>query len=200
MTAKTTQTSDIASDLEEMVNDQFLDGLIRVLERKFPDAAGAISEDAVSEAVQRTLEIGQKRIVKNPRGYVTAIAKNEVKSALSRAALETIPASEDEDEDWIDGVAADDGRSPEANFIGEMVYEFVRGLVDQWSSKNLKTATKLVLEGAFLGEPLSGEELAERLEDILDKDVSASTARQWRKRGLDRLKTQLAEEGFEIDD
>lgn len=200
MTTKSAHESKIASDLEDMIKDQFLDGLVRVLEQRFPDAAGAISEDAVAEAVRKTLEIGRKRPIDNPRGYVTTIAKNEIKSALSRAAIETIPETDEESEDWTDAVVDDNGRSPEANLIGEMVYEFVRGLVNQWPSKNLKTATSLVLEGAFLGEPLSGDELAERLEDILDKDVSASTARQWRKRGLDRLKTQLEEEGFEIHD
>jgi hypothetical protein len=49
----------------------------------------------------------------------------------------------------------------------------------------------VILEAAKVGEPLSANELAEELEARLGHDVLPSTARQWRKRGLDRLRAEL---------
>ncbi len=191
---------DLSSELEAMLHDGFLDGLVRLLDRRFPAGAGTMSEDSVAEAIRKTIGAGRSRTIENPRGYVTTIATNEMRASISRAAIETLPqANEDEQETWEDRLPAPAEDDPEVQVRGRLVYEFVRTLVDAWESRNLKTTTLLVLEGSFLGEALSGEELAERASDLLDKDVSASTARQWRKRGLDRLRAQLVAEGFEID-
>jgi hypothetical protein len=80
------------------------------------------------------------------------------------------------------------------------VYQHVKATIERWDSRNLRVTTLLVLESAYLGEALSGEELAERLSEILDEDVLEATARQWKKRGLDRLRQQLAAEGYPVQD
>ena len=72
----------------------------------------------------------------------------------------------------------------------------MRRFVEAWESRNVRATTLLVLEAARLQEPLSSVEMAERLEDVLGQDVLPETARQWRKRGIDRLRDHLLAAGL----
>lgn len=190
----------LGAEVERMVHDLFLDGLTRRLERRYPDAPDVMCEDAVYEAVAKLLKAGERREIENPRGYLTTVAINEMRRALSRAAREVLPDDDEDDAEWYDAATPPDSRPTEVTAVGGAVYSYVKGLVEQWESQKLKAATLLVLEGAYIGEPLTGSELAERLSDILGDDVAEHTARQWRKRGLDRLRSQLAAEGFPIEE
>lgn len=188
--------------VDEMVRDRFLDGVTRLLESKFRALDPVLYEDAVSEAVKKLLEAGERREIRDPRAYLTTIAINEMKRALRRAAIEVLPEAPDEgDEEWFDehGVNPDD-RPTEDAAVGRLVYEYVTGIVRAWETEKLRVTTLLVLEGAYIGEPLSGRELTERLSDIVGQDVEEDTARQLRKRGLDRLRQHLSSEGFDIHD
>lgn len=194
--------SNVADAVEEMVRELFLDGLTRVLERRFPRATNVMYEDAVAEGVAKLLKTGQDRDITNPRGYLTTVAINEMRRALSRAAREVLPGSSEEDDDaeWYDAGTPADDRPTEVEAVGGAVYIYVKGLVERRESQKLRATTLLVLEGAYVGEPLTGAELAERLADILGEEVAEDTARQWRKRGLDRLRSELASEGFPIEE
>jgi hypothetical protein len=125
-----------------------------------------------------------------------------MRHSLRRAALEQLPQPQEDDEEdgWMVEGQATDGRPTEEIAVGEAVYQHVKALVERWDSRNLSVATLLVVESAYLGEVLTGEELAERLSEILDEDVLEETARQWKKRGLDRLRQQLAAEGYPVQD
>lgn len=192
----------LADIAEDMVRSGFLDGLTRLLDDRFRGVREVFYEDAVAEAVKKLLEAGERREIANPHGYITTIAMNEMRRTLKRAALEQLPETSDEDGDdqWMVGDRAAEDRPTEDTVVGEAVYAYVKDLVEHWESRNLRTTTLLVLEGAYLSEVLSGEELAERLREILDEDVLEPTARQWRKRGLDRLRQQLATEGYPLQD
>ncbi len=188
--------------IEAMVRDRFLDGVTRLLEVRFRASDLVLYEDAVAEAVKKLLEAGERREIRDPRAYLTTIAINEMHGALRRAAIEILPDAPDEgDEERFDAHRVDaDDRPTEDAAVGRLVYEYVTGLVRAWETEKLRTTTLLVLEGAFVGEPLSGRELTERLSDILGEDIEEDTARQLRKRGLDRLRKQLGSEGFDIHD
>jgi hypothetical protein len=187
-------SSDGETRLEEvgrMVQDRFPEGLVRVLERKFPNATYADCEDAVSTGFEKL--VATNRRMENPRGYVTTVAMNAMMRTLRRAALQQLAAADDDGgpQDLLDG-QTDAWSDPVADeTVTDDAYAFMRRLVDAWESTNLRTATGLVLAAARLGEPLSGAELAERLEELLHQEVRAATARQWRKRGLDRLRREL---------
>lgn len=174
----------IEAQCEGMVRDRFPEGLLAVLRKKFPAGQYQDYEDAIARGFEKLIEKGAP--LENPRGYVTTVATNAMRGLLARAAREQLPTEDDDEPEvdrWADPTA--DGAMLEA------VYAFMRELVEKWESRNLRTATLLVLEAGKLLEPLSSEELAERLEELLEQDVLPDTARQWRKRGLDRLREEL---------
>jgi DNA-directed RNA polymerase specialized sigma24 family protein len=173
----------LQADLRHMVDERFPEGLVRVLERRFPSANHADYEDAVSTGFEKLVVKGPTH---NPQGYVTTVAVNAMKQWLRRAAVEQLAVEEDDEplvDIWLDPTPDE--------VIAENAYLFMRELVGRWESRNLKTTTLLVIEAGKLGEPLSSAELAERLEELLVEDILPDTVRQWRKRGLDRLRDEL---------
>lgn len=171
----------------ELAEERVPEGFVRVLEAKFQGARFVDCEEAVAEGFLKFLV--KNEVLENPAGYIFAVAYNFMRHLLTRKTLEVLPAGELEDEE--EGDPWDDPTAEEV--VGEDVFRFAREIVGGWESKNVRTATLLVLEAARLGEPISGEELAEALEVALSEDVLPSTARQWKKRGLDRLRKQLLE-------
>lgn len=159
---------------------------MRTLGWKFRGGRPQDFEDAIAEGFLKFLAKG--KVLDNPAGYITAVAINYVKRFLTRTTRRELPTGDFED----------DGGDPWADpttdrVIGETAFRTAQGMVEQWESKNIKAATLLVLEAAALGEPIGGTEIAEELEDRLGEDVLPDTARQWKKRGLDRLRAELGE-------
>jgi DNA-directed RNA polymerase specialized sigma24 family protein len=179
----THQKAGLEVEVQRMVDERFPEGLVRVLAKDFPSANHADYEDAVSTGFEKLVVKGPTY---NPQGYVTTVAVNAMKRMLRRATFEQL-AVEDDDEPpvdiWFDPTLND--------AITENAFAFMRELVDRWESRNLKTTTLLLIEAGKLAEPLSSAELSERLEELLGQDVLPDTARQWRKRGLDRLRGEL---------
>jgi DNA-directed RNA polymerase specialized sigma24 family protein len=170
-----------------LAEERFPEGLTRLLEADFRGAQSVDCEEAVAEGFLRFLVKG--KALKSPGGYIVTVAYNYIRHLLSRKTLEALPEGELEDEEG--GDAWEDPTADEV--VGEDVFRFAREVVGGWESKNVRTATLLVLEAARLGEPISSEELAEALEVVLGEEVLPSTARQWKKRGLDRLRKQIME-------
>jgi DNA-directed RNA polymerase specialized sigma24 family protein len=192
-------STDARAHLEEavvrMVDERFPEGLVRTLEGQFPQAAHADYEEAVSAGFEQLVRKAERRL-ENPRGYVTTVAVNAMKRLLRRASVQRLADSypDDEDEDADDPLDA--YTDPWSDPVGDETlindaHEFMRKLVDAWPVENHKATMRLVLAAAKLGEPLTSEELAERLEDVLHKEVQAATARQWRARAIRRLKREL---------
>ncbi len=160
---------------------------MRTLEWKFRGGRSEDFEDAIAEGFLKFLLKG--KVLDNPAGYITAVAINYMKRLLTRTMRKELPTGEFEDDGdrdrWADPTAE--------QVIGEAAFRTARGMVERWESMNVKATTLLVLEAAALGEPISGAEIAEELEARLDEDVLSDTARQWKKRGLDRLRAELGE-------
>lgn len=170
-----------------LAEERFPEGLTRILEAQFRGARFVDCEEATAEGFVKLLVKDQA--LEKPAAFVTAVAFNHMRRLLTRKTLEVLPAGELEDEE--DGDAWEDLTAEEV--VGEDAFRFAREIVGGWESKNVRTATLLILEATRLGEPISGEELAEALEVALGEEVLPSTARQWKKRGLDRLRKQLLE-------
>lgn len=185
MRQETTPTA--KAQCEELIKEHFPEGLIRVLEGKFSTARFADIEDAVAEGFVKFLAKGEP--LERPAGYVTVVAVHHMHRIFARAAREVLPEGDLDVEGDVDSWA-----EPTASeVIGEMTFGFVRKIIEGWQSVNVRSATLLVLEAASLEEPISSTELAEELEVQLGEDVLPDTARQWRKRGLDRLRKELQE-------
>jgi hypothetical protein len=172
---------------EDLIEERFPEGLIRTLQRKFPTARFQDLEDAVAEGFVKFL--AKDEVLEAPAGYVTVVAIHYMDRLFVRAAKEVLPEG-DSDDSSGDGPWAD----PTAEkVVGDVTFGFVRGIVETWQSLNVRSATLVVLEAVELEEPISSVELAEELESLLGEDVLPDTARQWRKRGLDRLRKELHE-------
>jgi DNA-directed RNA polymerase specialized sigma24 family protein len=167
------------------MRERFPDGLVRGLEAKFKGGRTHDFEDAVAVGFEKLAK--RQKALDNPRGYVTAVATNAMLRTLAKAARERLPDSDLPEEDASD--VWSDPTGDEA--ITRTMLAFLRGIVESWESRNYKTAMLVILEAANVDEPLSADELAEELADRLGQDVPTGTARQWRKRGLDRLRDEL---------
>lgn len=190
---------DEQTSLEEVVNEmvgaKFPDGLVRVLESKFPKAPHADVEDAVATGFEKLIRA--KRVLDNPRGYVTTVSVNALKRSLRFSAVQRLAVGEDDDvADYLDRDADSWADPTHDETLANDAYVFMRGMVETWESRNVRTTTLFVLEAGRLEEPLTSAELAERLEEVLGQDVLPELARQWRKRGLDKLRAQLADTGL----
>lgn len=182
------------SHLEEVVRDRFAEGLVRRLEKKYPGANPADVEDAVAVGVEKLVRKGPTT---SPRGYVTVVAENYVLKQFRRAVLDPLQYEDDDGELHERSPAGAAWENPPYDEVAARnAYEFLRGVVGAWESTNIRAATLLVLEAAHLDEVLSGDELAELLEERLGQDVLPATARQWKKRGLDRLRDEIAASGL----
>jgi DNA-directed RNA polymerase specialized sigma24 family protein len=183
-TESTKQT--LIEALEELVagSDHFPEGLVKRLEKQFR-VDGQTAEDAVAEGLARMVERADRLEVDDPRAYLTAVATN----LMRRAVQEKLPLGYDES---FEG----DEQEEEDDALGKETYLFIKGIVDRWETNTLRTVTLLVLEGAYVGDPLSGEELTRETGRLLGEEISAATVRQWKKRGLDRLQQELRELGL----
>jgi hypothetical protein len=172
---------------EDLIEERFPEGLIRTLQRKFPTARFQDLEDGIAEGFVKFL--AKDEVLETPAGYVTVVAIHYMDRLFVRAAKEVLPEGDPDDgsgdEPWADPTAE--------KVVGEATFGFVRNIVETWQSLNVRSATMVVFEAVELEEPISSVELAEELESLLGEDVLPDTARQWRKRGLDRLRKELHE-------
>jgi hypothetical protein len=170
--------------LEQLVQARFPEGLVRRLEKQFR-VDGQTAEDAVAEGLARMVARADRRDIDDPRAYLTTVATN----LMRRAVKEALPLGFEENFEGGEDLDEDDA-------LGKETYLFIKGLVDRWETNTVRTVTLLVLEGAYLGDPLTGEELTRETGRLLGEEISATTVRQWKKRGLDRLQQELRQLGL----
>lgn len=187
-------TTDWNEDLKQIVTGRFPEGLVRMLERRYPGASSGAYEDAVATGFEK---LAKKGPIENPKGYVTTVAKREaLRHAKLRAdeRLARLYDNEDgehEDESLPRGVEWDDPVHDEA--ARNEVIALMREITNGWENHSLKQTTLLIIEALEYDEPIENAELTERLNEILGDDFDPATVRQWRKRGLDRLRNALIE-------
>lgn len=176
----------LLDDLERLTMERYPEGLARRLQHQFR-ANGLDADAAVGDAIEIMVMKAASLDVHDARGYLHAIAFNLLRKA---SAAESEFSLDERDEE------AGENDVERQAFVTDTV-KFIKSRVERWELKNLRVTTLVIIESTFLGEPLSTEELAERVEDILGETVELATVRQWKKRGLDRLADELRSLGFE---
>lgn len=174
----------LLNELEALTRERFPEGLARRLQHRFR-VKGLDADGAVGDAIEIMVKKADTLQVEDPRAYLTAIAFN----LLRRAAKQQTLLGLDERDD-----VGDDGVEDEA--LRTEVFKYVKSLVERWENKSLQATALLVIDSAFLGEPLTTEELTELLEGILGEEISLPTVRKWKQRSLDRLADELRDQGF----
>jgi DNA-directed RNA polymerase specialized sigma24 family protein len=187
-------TTDWHEDLKQIVTGRFPEGLVRMLERRYPGASSGDYEDAVATGFEK---LAKKGPTENPKGYVTTVAKREALRHAKLRADERLARlydnddGEHEDESLPRGVEWDDPVHDEV--VRKEVIALMREIAKGWENRNLKQTTLLIIEALEYDEPIENADLTERLNEILGDDFDPATVRQWRKRGLDRLRNALIE-------
>jgi hypothetical protein len=187
-------TTDWNEDLNQIVTGRFPEGLVRMLELRYPGASSGDYEDAVATGFEK---LAKKGPIENPKGYVTTIAKREAlryAKLHARDRLTRLYDNEDgehEADGFPRGIEWDDPVHDEA--ARKEGISLMREITNRWENHSLKQTTLLIIDALEYDEPIENAELTERLNEILGDDFDPATVRQWRKRGLDRLRNALIE-------
>jgi hypothetical protein len=174
----------LLDELEALTRERFPEGLARRLQHRFR-AKGLDADAAVGDAIEIMVKKADTLQVDDPRAYLTAIAFNLLRRAAKQPTLLGLEEREESGDYDIEDEA-----------LRTEVFRYVKGLVERWENKSLQATALVVIDSAFLGEPLTTEELAEQLEDILGEEISLPTVRKWKERSLDRLADELRDQGF----
>lgn len=174
----------LLDQLEVLTRERFPEGLARRLQHRFR-ASGVDADGAVGDAIEIMVRKADSLQVDDARAYLTAVAFNLLRRATKQQTLLELEGNED-----IGGGNVED------EALRTEVFKYVKGLVQRWENKGLQATALVVIDSAFLGEPLTNEELGEQLEDILGEEISAPTVRKWKQRSLERLADELRDQGF----
>ena len=174
----------LLDDITKLIEDRFLEGLVRILERRFK-GQGLDVDGAVGDAVEVLVRKADQLKIDDPGAYLYTVAFNRLRRDAKR--IEFVDAE----------IAAGADRGSVEELLDDALrnetFKFLKGVVERWENASLKATALVLLEAAFLGEPLTTEDLADQLLDILGEEVSLPTVRQWKKRSLDRLEAELRE-------
>ncbi len=171
-----------------MVDDGRLEVIVVRLGRKFPTLSRDDAADAVYAGVVRCIEKMEATAVTNPAGYIYRRAWFEMLSRRRRQLL-----SADMDEDTLAGFAgAVEERMPVAAAT-------IREVVSSWPTSNVRRVTMIALDAAEADLQLTDDEIAQQLL-FSGFEISPSSVRVWRWRGVQRLRRDLASKGIKYQD
>ena len=175
----------LVAEVEKMLGDGYVEGLVRRLCRDFPALAGDAS-GAAGHAVEKL--VVRPTTPDKPRSYLAACAYNEMKRVRRmRARFDSLEALADEDgrPGWT---PSDPGLTVEEQVLLRETYDQVRSHVETWETENVRIVTLLYLEAAFECEPLTSTDAAELIGELLGYEVEDSFVRAWKSRGFKKLR------------
>jgi len=178
----------LAAEVEALLANGAIEGLVRRLQKDFP-ALHTEASAAVGEAVEKLIR--RKESPRNPGAYLAASAYNVLKRQMRRRArsvsLDALGEAGDSD-----GWEPEDAEwSVEEQALIRETYEELRREVEQWETENVKAITLLYLEAAVNAEPLTSAEAADIASDILGEEVDSGFVRTWKSRGFQRLRDHV---------
>jgi hypothetical protein len=174
--------SSFSSAIEQMLGDGFLDGLVLLYEQQFSTFKPMV-EDVVFDQVAilaKKAQLGKE--IEDPRACLVWYVKRRLLDLTRRP-----PPRYGAEADYVDPA-----ESPEAIAIRQGLYEYVKSLLDRWPNKQMAIVTRLFLDAAYYGEPLSVGEAQGILADDFDYNLSTDNIRQLKSRGLGRLTEQFS--------
>ena len=175
---------DLVAEAEGMLQDGFIEGLARRLGRDFPSLAEEAT-GSIGQALERL--ILRPVSPREPRKYLATSAYNEMKGlARRRARYDSLDGLRDSDGNWSE--PADQPWTVEEQALLDATYRELRTVVGTWETDHVRVVTLLYLEAAHEGEPLSSEDAADLLADILGEEVDADFVRTWKSRGYRKLR------------
>lgn len=185
MTADYELNDEMASEVEQMLRDGRLEGLVRTVQSSYPALAHE-AEAAVGHAVE--VVIRKKKSPDKPFSYLTACAYNEIKRIGKFLAREVS----------LEGLREDDAWEPAYNewsvaerALMDETYRHLSAHVATWENNNVRIVTATYLEAIHGGDPPSAADVADELSAVTGSEVSADEVRTWKSRGFKRLRTYI---------
>jgi hypothetical protein len=141
-------------------------------------------QDAVSQAVLATLVARESDPPEDLAGYLFIAAK--------RWLLRTIAARGRVSISDIDpNTQADAGSRPDQRYSPKELYDHLKKMVAKWDNERMRTIIELLLDAAYEGVSLRGQDLADAAEEATGEPYSLSSVFDWKKRGISRLYEEL---------
>lgn len=164
-------------DLEQLLRDRFLLGLIGQLQERYRNVGSADVEDAVLTAVERLVKRLRRGPVNDVKGYLAKIAFNELnKHALRHRELPL----EARDEHLMP--------SAETEAMRIAAIDIIKAEIRTWQNAHIREVTLVCVEAMAAGEPLEHTEIAELVSVVLGEEISAGSVGTWKVRGLRKLR------------
>jgi DNA-directed RNA polymerase specialized sigma24 family protein len=178
---------DPVADLQDLVRQRFLEGLVRQLERSYPEAGYAKCEDAVCEAAARLVErLRKPPAITDVRSYISKIAHNVLKNSAQRVDNHERPLDEHDDHAMP---------SAEAEALRFAALEAIKAEIKNWENAHIREVMLVTVEAVAIGEPIELAEIAEIAGQNLGEELSLSSVAVWKSRGLKKLR-----DSFKADD
>jgi hypothetical protein len=86
---------------------------------------------------------------------------------------------------------ADLDPTPEYLAVNSEALLRVKAVIERWDNINIRTVLLLYLEAAWEGEPVTYADIAQQAATILDQELSESSIRKWKQRGIKKLYAEL---------
>jgi hypothetical protein len=191
----------MAQEAEVMLEEGFIEGLAQQLRRRFPSFEHE-ADASVGHGVHKL--ITRCRSPRKPPDYIAACAYNYMKRFARRASLhDSLDVIRGDSSDGVPVEVPDTGWTVEERALIDEVYLELCHYVETWEAGNVRSVTLLFLEATQHGDPLTSEEAADQLGEILGEEIDADFVRVWKSRGFKRLRkwvsNGLTEEGDHDD-
>lgn len=170
--------SDLEQAFKKILEDRFLDGLIRRFEKLFPDHSSYV-EDVVLDEIANLVE-GTGPRPKNLRALLTWRTRKRMLDVAKRPLLGEVREEVDHE-------------TPERKVIRKEMYSRIKVLLDGWENKAMALVVRLTLEAVYFDEILEIKDIQEFVLEQLGHDLTVSNVWKLRSRGLQRLAKEVSE-------
>ncbi|MCZ7421916.1 hypothetical protein O7605_20665 [Verrucosispora sp. WMMA2121] len=181
-------TWDGVEDLLDLMREHFLVGLVRQMRQVYPEARTVQLEDAVATAVEKLyVQLRKGAAVADPRSYLAKIAHNEFKRGAQRSIRREV--LHEQCPEHLDD-------SAESEALRDAAVSAIKAEVRSWENANIREVMLVYVESIAYGEPVEAEEVAAIVSQTLGEDISASSVRVWKMRGLKKLRDFVENAGL----
>lgn len=172
----------VAAVLSEKVKDRTFERLARGLESSFP-VVRHLTDDAIADAVERTLERARKRPIDDPVGYAYVAARNALRRSAKNRAQQ--PLGEEALSELSTAPFEDD-------VVSEFELDRIRDGVKAWTNEHIRTVILVVIDAAREGAYLSLAEITGAASQILGRELEPGSVKTWKRRGIRDLAKQYS--------
>lgn len=166
------------AEIRRLMEEGFIDSMVSILRSKFPGMAEEV-EDAVANAVLKVVtRTTSGKPIEDLRGYLFTAARNGVMDAYKRR---------DRLDEYDPDQHARSGLAPDEEVLQKEMFRVLQRLVRAWPNRNIREYTLLYLDSLLYDEPLTLQDAAAQLGDVLGEPVNVKSIGTWKRRGIAQL-------------